>query len=160
MQVRNLFEGRDGRMKSAEASWEVHVDVAPFGGLNVHPPRGPLGEYSLKCSSLFRAALLYLCVSMGLRGVCMIMASVCLTFGHEYSVIAGLVAGLSAPRRHDACLEPKYIPITNYQLPNGLIKVRRRWGQRHPQGANSGSNGKLKRMRNSKQLPRIIEAAE
>jgi hypothetical protein len=26
--------------------------------------------------------------------------------------------------------------ITNYQLPNGLIKVRRRWGQRHPQGAN------------------------
>jgi hypothetical protein len=28
-------------------------------------------------------------------------------------------------------------------LPNGLIKVRRRWGQRHPQGANSGSNGKL-----------------
>jgi hypothetical protein len=31
----------------------------------------------------------------------------------------------------------------NYQLPNGLIKVRRRWGQRHPQGANSGSNGKL-----------------
>jgi hypothetical protein len=43
--------------------------------------------------------------------------------------------------------------ITNYQLPNGLIKVRRRWGQRHPQGANSGSNGKLKLMRNSKQLP-------
>jgi hypothetical protein len=28
--------------------------------------------------------------------------------------------------------------ITKYQLPNGLIKVRRRWGQRHPQGANSG----------------------
>jgi hypothetical protein len=43
--------------------------------------------------------------------------------------------------------------ITNYQLPNGLIKVRRRWGQRHPQGANSGSNGKLKLMLNSKQLP-------
>jgi hypothetical protein len=41
---------------------------------------------------------------------------------------------------------------TNYQLPNGLIKVRRRWGQRHPQGANSGSNGKLKLMLNSKQL--------
>jgi hypothetical protein len=35
---------------------------------------------------------------------------------------------------------------TNYQLPNGLIKVRRWWGQRHPQGANSGSNGKLKVM--------------
>jgi hypothetical protein len=35
------------------------------------------------------------------------------------------------------------IPITDYRLPNGLIKVRRRWGQRHPQGANSGSNGKL-----------------
>jgi hypothetical protein len=30
------------------------------------------------------------------------------------------------------------MPITNYQLPNGLIKVRRRWGQRHPQGANPG----------------------
>jgi hypothetical protein len=44
---------------------------------------------------------------------------------------------------------------TNYQLPNGLIKVRRRWGQRHPQGANSGSNGKLKLMLNSKQLPII-----
>jgi hypothetical protein len=43
--------------------------------------------------------------------------------------------------------------FTNYQLPNGLIKVRRRWGQRHPQGANSGSNGKLKLMLNSKQLP-------
>jgi hypothetical protein len=42
---------------------------------------------------------------------------------------------------------------TNYQLPNGLIKVRRRWGQRHPQGANSGSNGKLKLMLNSKQVP-------
>jgi hypothetical protein len=46
-----------------------------------------------------------------------------------------------------------FIPITNYQLPNGLIKVRRRWGQRHPQGANSGSNGKLKLMPNSKWLP-------
>jgi hypothetical protein len=34
-------------------------------------------------------------------------------------------------------------PVINYQLPNGLIKVRRRWGQRHPQGANSGSNGIL-----------------
>jgi hypothetical protein len=52
--------------------------------------------------------------------------------------------------------------ITNYKmyslllivlLQNGLIKVRRRWGQRHPQGANSGSNGKLKLMLNSKQLP-------
>jgi hypothetical protein len=44
----------------------------------------------------------------------------------------------------------------NYQLPNGLIKVhvvRRWWGQCHPQGANSGSNGKLKLMLNSKQLP-------
>jgi hypothetical protein len=28
-----------------------------------------------------------------------------------------------------------------YQLT--IIKVRRRWGQRHAQGANSGSNGKL-----------------
>jgi hypothetical protein len=33
--------------------------------------------------------------------------------------------------------------LSIYQLPNGLIKVRRRWGQRHPQGANLGSNGKL-----------------
>jgi hypothetical protein len=41
----------------------------------------------------------------------------------------------------------------NYQLPNGLIKVRRRWGQRHPQAANSGSNGKLELKLNSKQLP-------
>jgi hypothetical protein len=47
----------------------------------------------------------------------------------------------------------KQAHYTNYQLPNGLIKVRRRWGQRHPQGANSGSNGKLKLMLNSKQLP-------
>jgi hypothetical protein len=30
-----------------------------------------------------------------------------------------------------------HLPITIYQLPNGLIRVRRRWGQRHPQGANS-----------------------
>jgi hypothetical protein len=34
-------------------------------------------------------------------------------------------------------------------IPNRLIKVRRRWGQRHPQGANSGSNGKLELMPNS-----------
>ena len=31
--------------------------------------------------------------------------------------------------------------ITNYQLPNGPVKAGRRWGQRHPQGANFGSNG-------------------
>ena len=30
---------------------------------------------------------------------------------------------------------------TNYQLPNGPVKAGRRWGQRHPQGANLGSNG-------------------
>jgi hypothetical protein len=36
--------------------------------------------------------------------------------------------------------------MTEYRLPNGLIKVRRRWGQRHPQGANLGSNGILKLM--------------
>jgi hypothetical protein len=53
-----------------------------------------------------------------------------------------------------AALVTILVPITNYQLPNGLIKVRRRWGQRHPQGANSGSNGKLKLMlNNSKHLP-------
>ena len=34
--------------------------------------------------------------------------------------------------------------ITNYQLPNGPVKAERRWGQRHPQGANLGSNGILK----------------
>ena len=32
---------------------------------------------------------------------------------------------------------------TNYQLPNGPVKAGRRWGQRHPQGANLGSNGIL-----------------
>ena len=26
--------------------------------------------------------------------------------------------------------------LTNYQLPNGPVKAGRRWGQRHPQGAN------------------------
>ena len=36
------------------------------------------------------------------------------------------------------------ISITNYQLPNGPIRAGRRWGQRHPQGANLGSNGVLK----------------
>ena len=30
------------------------------------------------------------------------------------------------------------------QLPNGPVKAGRRWGQRHPQGANLGSNGILK----------------
>ena len=34
-------------------------------------------------------------------------------------------------------------PITNYQLPNDPVKAGRRWGQRHPQGANLGSNGIL-----------------
>ena len=38
----------------------------------------------------------------------------------------------------------EHIPITNYQLPNGPVKAERRWGQRHPQGANLGSNGILK----------------
>jgi hypothetical protein len=45
------------------------------------------------------------------------------------------------------------LPLPLIPLPNGLIKVRRRWGHRHPQGANSGSNGKLKLMPNSKWLP-------
>jgi hypothetical protein len=49
-----------------------------------------------------------------------------------------LVRTLSPSRPH-----PYYFCLCsspfNYQLPNGLIKVRRRWGQRHPQGANSGS---------------------
>ena len=31
----------------------------------------------------------------------------------------------------------------NYQLPNDPVKAGRRWGQRHPQGANLGSNGIL-----------------
>ena len=30
------------------------------------------------------------------------------------------------------------------QLQNGPVKAGRRWGQRHPQGANLGSNGILK----------------
>jgi len=36
------------------------------------------------------------------------------------------------------------MPPTNYQLPNGPVKAGRRWRQRHPQGANLGSNGILK----------------
>ena len=36
------------------------------------------------------------------------------------------------------------VEYTNYQLPNGPVKAGRRWGQRHPQGANLGSNGILK----------------
>ena len=35
---------------------------------------------------------------------------------------------------------------TNYQLPDGPVKAGRRWGQRHPQGANLGSNGRLKQV--------------
>ena len=42
-------------------------------------------------------------------------------------------------------------PITNYQLPNGPVKAGRRWGQRHPQGANLGSNGILKFLSKLKQ---------
>ena len=34
----------------------------------------------------------------------------------------------------------------NYQLPDGPVKAGRRWGQRHPQGANLGSNGRLKQV--------------
>ena len=40
---------------------------------------------------------------------------------------------------------------TNYQLPNGPVKAGRRWGQRHPQGANLGSNGILKFLSKLKQ---------
>ena len=41
--------------------------------------------------------------------------------------------------------------ITNYQLPDGPVKAGRRWGQRHPQGANLGSNGILKFLSKLKQ---------
>jgi hypothetical protein len=44
-------------------------------------------------------------------------------------------------------------PTQPLPLPNGLIKVRRRRGQRHPQGAKLGSNRKLELMPNSKRLP-------
>ena len=43
------------------------------------------------------------------------------------------------------------LPITNYQLPDGPVKAGRRWGQRHPQGANLGSNGRLKFLSKLKQ---------
>ena len=36
-----------------------------------------------------------------------------------------------------------WLAFTNYQLPNGPVKAGRQWGQRHPQGANLGSNGIL-----------------
>ena len=47
---------------------------------------------------------------------------------------------------HQARGIPKqtYPSNTNYQLPNGPVKAGRRWGQRHPQGANLGANGILK----------------
>jgi hypothetical protein len=62
---------------------------------------------------------------------------------HLYQLTSSAV---SFPK--DILVSPLRLP-----LPNGLIKVRRRWGQRHPQGANSGSNGKLELMPNSKWLP-------
>jgi len=43
-----------------------------------------------------------------------------------------------------AIKNPTCVSNTNYQLPNGPVKAGRRWGQRHPQGANLGSNGILK----------------
>ena len=45
--------------------------------------------------------------------------------------------------------------ITNYQLPDGPVKAGRRWGQRHPQGANLGSNGILKFLSKLKQSAAI-----
>ena len=36
------------------------------------------------------------------------------------------------------CLKLRMCQNANYQLPNGLVKAGRRWGQRHPQGANLG----------------------
>ena len=33
------------------------------------------------------------------------------------------------------------VRYTQYHLPNGPVKAGRRWGQRHPQGANLGSKG-------------------
>ena len=42
---------------------------------------------------------------------------------------------------------PRHAGELMYQitkLPNGPVKAGRRWGQRHPQGANLGSNGILK----------------
>ena len=50
-------------------------------------------------------------------------------------------AGHTCTKQQNLCLIN-----TNYQIPNGPVKVEHRWGQRHPQGANLGSNGMLKCM--------------
>ena len=46
--------------------------------------------------------------------------------------------------QHIDALPVYFLKHTNYQLPNGPVKAGRPWGQRHPQGANLGSNGILK----------------
>ena len=52
---------------------------------------------------------------------------------------------VSVLSQQEGCPNPRQTCIiTNYQLPNGPVKAGRRWGQRHPQGANLGSNGILK----------------
>ena len=52
---------------------------------------------------------------------------------------------------HEYLCAQKPAHITNYQLPDGPVKAGRRWGQRHPQGANLGSNGILKFLSKLKQ---------
>ena len=46
--------------------------------------------------------------------------------------------------KSEVVIEADLFGFTNYQLPNGPVKAGRRWGQRHPQGANLNSNGILK----------------
>ena len=50
----------------------------------------------------------------------------------------------------------QHVRYTNYQLPDGPVEAGRRWGQRHPQGANLGSNGRLKFLSKLKQSYRMI----
>ena len=53
--------------------------------------------------------------------------------------------------RKVAAFVSECLDYTNYQLPDGPVKAGRRWGQRHPQGANLGSNGILKFLSKLKQ---------
>ena len=102
-------------------------------GLATHNPWGGCSHLHLTCSHLER-----------FKFISPKMAH--LPLHMKYSEMTGHT---TAPHLSPWC-QPS-ITNTNYQLPDGPVKAGRRWGQRHPQGANLGSNGILKFLSKLKQ---------
>ena len=79
------------------------------------------------------------------------LALSCFLLAHADLTLAVQIYNNSVPKEDKETVANVRAFITNYQLPDGPVKAGRRWGQRHPQGANLGSNGILKFLSKLKQ---------